>query len=116
MWTLRRRCGAFIPFIGPRAELHRRFGGAFHPAPRPAPLLTFHFPLPPFCRWHDTSRYLLGLSCIGVLAVPSILFHAGIISAGAFWVEAASLVVLGGSAGAYYIYATRASSSYDSGW
>ena len=51
--------------------------------------------------WVDAGKFLTGMSAVGTIAIPTILFHAGKIVGGALACELLSAVVLGAVAIAY---------------
>ena len=51
--------------------------------------------------WGDAGKFLTGMSAVGTIALPTILFHAGKIVGGALACELLSAVVLGAVAIAY---------------
>ncbi|KAI5074618.1 hypothetical protein GOP47_0010579 [Adiantum capillus-veneris] len=44
--------------------------------------------------WGDAAKFLTGFSAVGSIAIPAILHHAGLIKAGAMYIEFASFFIL----------------------
>eukprot|EP00850_Spirogloea_muscicola_P000942 SM000003S11187 [mRNA] locus=s3:1484133:1485042:- [translate_table: standard] len=44
--------------------------------------------------WEDAAKFLTGFSSVGSIAIPAILRHAGLIAAGAMWIELLAFAVL----------------------
>lgn len=44
--------------------------------------------------WEDAAKFLTGFSSVGSIAIPAILRHAGLITAGAMWIEFTAFFVL----------------------
>eukprot|EP00850_Spirogloea_muscicola_P007217 SM000036S13261 [mRNA] locus=s36:197786:198195:+ [translate_table: standard] len=44
--------------------------------------------------WEDAAKFLTGFSSVGSIAIPAILRHAGLITAGAMWIELLAFAVL----------------------
>jgi len=44
--------------------------------------------------WGDAAKFLTGFSSVGSIAIPAILRHANLISAGAMWIEFTAFFVL----------------------
>ncbi|KAH7372899.1 hypothetical protein KP509_17G027700 [Ceratopteris richardii] len=44
--------------------------------------------------WENAAKFLTGFSAVGSIAIPAILHHAGLIKAGAMYIEFASFFVL----------------------
>ena len=46
------------------------------------------------CSWADAAKFLTGFSSVGSIAIPAILRHANLITAGAMWIEFAAFFIL----------------------
>lgn len=44
--------------------------------------------------WADAAKFLTGFSSVGSIAIPAILRHADLITAGAMWIEFSAFFVL----------------------
>jgi len=44
--------------------------------------------------WADAAKFLTGFSSVGSIAIPAILRHANLITAGAMWIEFAAFFIL----------------------
>jgi hypothetical protein len=44
--------------------------------------------------WGDAAKFLTGFSSVGSIAIPAILRHANLITAGAMWIEFTAFFVL----------------------
>ncbi|XP_024377381.1 vacuolar protein sorting-associated protein 55 homolog [Physcomitrium patens] len=44
--------------------------------------------------WEDAAKFLTGFSSVGSIAIPAILRHADLITAGAMWIEFIAFFVL----------------------
>ncbi|KAH7366156.1 hypothetical protein KP509_18G065600 [Ceratopteris richardii] len=44
--------------------------------------------------WADAAKFLTGFSAVGSIAIPAILHHAGLIKAGAMYIEFVSFFIL----------------------
>ena len=62
--------------------------------------------------WIDAGKFLTGFSAVGSVAIPAILAHAQVITAGAMLMELAAVAVLGATVVTYDYFATRDSMSY----
>lgn len=60
--------------------------------------------------WLDAGKFLTGFSAVGSVAIPAVLAHAGVITAGALVLELAAVLVLGLTFVVYDYHATRDSS------
>lgn len=49
----------------------------------------------------DLGRFLVGAAAVACVAIPVLLCRAGIIAAGAAWMELAAVALLGGTLAAY---------------
>jgi hypothetical protein len=57
--------------------------------------------------WVDAGKFLTGFSAVGSVAIPAVLAHARIITAGALAFELAAAGVLGATVVAWDFYASR---------
>ncbi|KAK9809728.1 hypothetical protein WJX73_000207 [Symbiochloris irregularis] len=57
--------------------------------------------------WVDAGKFLTGLSAVGSVAIPAILFHSQKITAGALGMELAAVGVLGGTILTYDYLSTK---------
>ena len=61
--------------------------------------------------WHDFAKFMTGFSIVCSVAIPSVLFHSGLIVLGAMLFQFGSLLLFA-LTGALFIIATRSSDSY----
>lgn len=54
----------------------------------------WHYILCVECSWADAAKFLTGFSSVGSIAIPAILRHANLITAGAMWLEFAAFFIL----------------------
>ncbi|EFN55013.1 hypothetical protein CHLNCDRAFT_134836 [Chlorella variabilis] len=61
--------------------------------------------------WQDAGKFLVGFSAVAAVAIPTILYHAQKITAGALWMELAAMAILGGTVLAWQFYSENEGSS-----
>lgn len=66
--------------------------------------------------WVDAGKFLTGFSAVGSLAIPAVLAHARIITAGALAFELAAAGVLGLTVVAWDFYASREAGGMGGGY
>jgi hypothetical protein len=45
--------------------------------------------------WVDAGKFLSGFSAVCMFAIPAVLYHAGMITLGALWMENVAVVMMG---------------------
>lgn len=61
--------------------------------------------------WQDTGKFLMGFSAVAAVAIPTILYHAAKITAGALLMELLAMCILGGTVLAWQVLSEAEGSS-----